>query len=103
MLKVTNSDMDLGTIEFGKPYFFSYEVINLYPEILYIDHLLPGCHACTEATINRYILAPNETATLKIMFTPGDTGVQKKKVSIINHTLGRRRPNVYVTFKAIVQ
>lgn len=103
MIIVKNNDLNLGTIQFGRPYFFKYEIQNAFLEVLYIDQLLPGCHACTEATIDRQVLAPNEKAIIKIMFTPGDIGEQKKKITIINRTLGKRRPNVYLSFKATVQ
>lgn len=102
MIIVKNNDIDLGTIDFGKPYFFSFKINNGYPEVLYIDTLLSGCASCTEATIDRSTLFPGEDAEIKVIFTPGSLGYQKKKITIINHTLKKKEQNVVLSFKATV-
>lgn len=82
MLTAKEQEIDLGTLPFGKPKVFSYELTNKGNETVRITKISVGCHACTKAEMPKPIVEPGETVLLNVTFTPGSTGVNRKAVSL---------------------
>src|SRR5687768_3408373 len=98
MLTVNQPAIDLGNIEFGKTYPFTFELVNTGTEPVTISRVVKGCSNCTEAEVNRSIVPPTEKAILSVRFTPGSTGITNKKIDVILED-GTAIP---VTWKGIV-
>lgn len=102
MLIVDQQIKELGNLKFGEPFNFDFKVTNNSDDLVVITKLVKSCSACTEASINKNVLPPKDSATLSVVFTPGVTGDHKKEIQIL-HTLGRKpSQNLKVTFKAKV-
>lgn len=82
MLTAKEQEIDLGTLPFGKPKVFSYELTNKGTEQVHVTKISVGCHACTKAEMPNPVVKPGETALLNVIFTPGSTGINKKAVSL---------------------
>ena len=104
MLNVNQRDIDLGNLKFGVPHQFKYVITNDYNKKVIINRLVLGCKSCTVATTEKNILEPGESTNINVVFTPGSTGINSKKISIAHMTYEDNlfRPPVDVTFKAIV-
>lgn len=97
MLKVDKKEIDLGTIQFGKVYNFEYEITNTVGKDLKVDKLQVSCQSCTKATMPSKIKG-NESAKMKVTYTPGAIGNTLKYVDIMYDNDQVLR----VTFKAVV-
>lgn len=82
MLTTTQSPLNLGQVQFGKPIDFSFEVRNTGNRPLQITKLWVGCASCTTARVSKAMLAENECAQVNVTFTPGSIGTQNKTVQI---------------------
>lgn len=82
MLSVNQQTISLGKLTNGKPYNFHYVVTNSSNEQLVIKQITVGCGSCTQASIDKYTLAPGEVTYLRVVFTPNSSGLQMKTVSI---------------------
>lgn len=82
MLEVNQQLVDLGTLKFGQTYSFNYTIVNKYPTKIKINKVFAGCSACTKVSIDRDEIMPDEEIDIKVSFTPGSTGVQKKYVNL---------------------
>lgn len=103
MLNVNQHDINLGTLKFGVPHHFKYIITNNYNKKVIIDRLVLGCKSCTVATIEKNIIEPNESTNINVVFTPGSTGINTKKISIVYQTEDNiLKSPVDITFKAIV-
>jgi len=82
MLSTAKPTIDLGSLKYGKPHSFTYEIKNDSPNPITVDKVIVGCGSCTTASMNRSLFQPGDTATLKATFTPGSTGKQLKTIQI---------------------
>ena len=82
MLIATKNDLSLGELKFGKPHNFTYTIENQSDSDVTISKLQIGCTACTSATIDKYSLKPKEKAVVSVIFTPGSTGIQSKRITV---------------------
>ena len=83
MLVAKNQEINLGTLRLGVAHHFQYELENKSAKDIYVDKIILGCHACTSASIRSNKIAPNETGTIEVTFTPGSTGNNSKSISIV--------------------
>lgn len=97
MLVAKNQEIDLGNLRFGVPHKFDFELINKSVKEINITKIILGCHACTQAELLKNKIGPNEETTIKVIFTPGSTGVNNKSISVIYGTTVLK-----LKFKAIV-
>lgn len=97
MLTAKESTIDLGTLEFGKVYQFTYDITNSLNKDMAINKLQVSCTSCTEAKFVKSVKG-NATETLKVTYTPGSVGNQSKWVDIVYDNDQRLR----VQFKAVV-
>lgn len=97
MLTTNEQLKDLGIIEFGKVYNFEFDIINTLGKDMIINKVQVSCTSCTKATLPRKIKG-NESAKMKVTFTPGITGNTSKWIDIIYDNDQVLRVN----FKAVV-
>ena len=97
MLVAKKQEIDLGTLPFGKPHSFNFEVTNTGKEDITITKVVLGCSACTQADIENHFLKPKDSTNVKVIFTPGSTGINNKSIS-----LGYGSTVLKLKFKAIV-
>lgn len=97
MLIASEQVKDLGVIEFGKVYDFEIEITNTLGKDMIVNKVQVSCASCTKATLPRKIKG-NESAKMKVTFTPGITGNTSKWIDVIYDTDQTLRVN----FKAVV-
>lgn len=97
MLTVDNTEIDLGTIQFGKVYEFEYTLTNTVGKDMVINSLKPSCSSCTKASITKKIKG-NDSAKMKVTYTPGAVGKALKSIDILYDG----DQYLKVTFKAMV-
>ena len=98
---VTPEDFDFGTIEQGKVFIYSYNIVNNGTDTLKIYDVKPGC-GCTAAKPEKNILLPGESTKLKIEFnTEGREGNQEKYVSILSND--PKTPQFQIKFHGIIK
>lgn len=102
MLSVNQHDINLGTLKFGVPHHFKYVITNNYTKDVIINRLVLGCKSCTVATIEKNTIKPGESTNINVVFTPGSTGINSKKISVAHQVDGVFMPSFDVTFKAMV-
>lgn len=101
MLVIDEKTKNLGTIKYGVPQSFTYKVTNGYHEPVKIQKLIIGCTSCTKAQIDKWDLEREDTATISAVFTPGSTGLQNKKITLL-YTVGDIESTVELLIKAQV-
>lgn len=101
MLKANQQDVNLGNLKFGVPRNFKYILTNDYDTNLKINGLTLGCQSCTKAKVSKTELKPGESTEVDVIFTPGSTGINEKRV-IVEYMTDRVKPGLTLTFKAIV-
>jgi len=82
MLRTKEPLKDLGKIKIKETKGFSYDITNESPKTVTIDKVTVGCGSCTKAHLLKKFIEPNGMQQLKVSFTPGTTGPQKKYVNI---------------------
>lgn len=93
----------LGSLKYGVKYTFQVELKNTTNELIHINKLYVGCHACTTVDTPKPLVYPNDTTTINIHFTPGSTGVQSKQVSVAySSDTNKVFPDLHIKFKAFV-
>ena len=83
MLKTNQQKINLGSLKFGVPHAFSYEISNPTANTITINKLVMGCNSCTKADIENHILPPGSTTKINVIFTPGSTGLQSKHIDVM--------------------
>lgn len=83
-LQAEKNVINLGNIKFGTIQEFSYDLKNASNEDLIIVKIVAGCASCTAAHIvGKSLVRPGESRTLKVTFSPGDTGKALKGLSVL--------------------
>lgn len=82
MLVANQQNINLGTIQQGKPYSFRYEITNTSNDKLAITNIVVGCGSCTTASSPVSELEPGAKTDVNVIFTPASTGLQVKKITI---------------------
>lgn len=83
MLVSNQQLINLGKLKIGHPYRFNYIVRNTSPtDLLKINRLSVGCGSCTQASMDKSLLAAGEEAIVNVAFTPNSTGLNSKSVTI---------------------
>lgn len=82
MLTATEPTKNLGSLKFGSPYDFQYEIVNSTDKMIQVDKVIVGCGSCTTASLHNKFIKPGDSAVLKATFTPGSTGNQLKTIQI---------------------
>lgn len=91
--------VDLGNITHGEIVSYFFTVTNVGNEALVVKDLIPDC-GCTDITISKKVLQPNEKAKLNLIFNSrGWYGTQYKSVRVVSNAT---TPNRSVTIKANV-
>jgi hypothetical protein len=96
MLVTTISNKDLGSIQFGKPHGFIFPVQNSGSLPIEITKIIVGCGSCTTAVSAKNKLAAGESTDIRVTFTPGSLGKQKKHLDVE----WNRSQNLRLTFTA---
>lgn len=84
MLVANQQLIDLGTVKVSHPYRFNFIVKNTSEKVVRIERLAVSCGGCTEASMDKQSLAPQEESNVSVIFTPNSTGIQTKSV-IVNY------------------
>jgi Protein of unknown function (DUF1573) len=82
MLTADSMTKDLGSVQLGLDYNFTYTLYNESPKTIEISKAVTGCTSCTKASIPNKVVQPGGETTLYITFTPGSIGQQKKNVYV---------------------
>lgn len=77
----SSPEIDLGTFPLSEPKAVKFFHKNSQQYELLVDTILTSCE-CTTATINKYVIKPNETATLFVTYTPDGIGEFYREVYI---------------------
>lgn len=101
MLTPDQQDKDLGTLKFGSPYIFTYNLTNASDKPANIVKLSVGCSSCTTVRIDKQTINPGERGVLTATFTPGSTGINLKNISLAYNINGIPM-NLVLKFKANV-
>lgn len=83
MLQTNQQKKDLGSLKFGQPYTFFYEITNPTSTPVTVTKLVMGCNSCTKAFIENNIIPPNSSTKINVTFTPGSTGLQSKYIDVL--------------------
>jgi len=83
MLVTSVPEKDLGRVRFGKPNGFTFPVQNDGTHSLEITKTIVSCGSCTTAVAAKKKLAAGESTDIRVTFTPGSLGKQKKHVDIV--------------------
>lgn len=102
MLTAFKEEINLGNIRFGQPYDFVYEVENDSNEEIRVQKVVLSCGSCTKASINKQKIEPKGSAMVNATFTPGSTGVQSKKISVVYKDSQEQQKTLDLKFKATV-
>lgn len=105
MLKVNQTEINLGDLKYGQTHKFSYKIKNTSDKVIIINRLYAGCSSCTKASMAKGSMEPGEESEVHIEFTPGSTGPQNKSVSIAYSSIDdrvRAYPDMLLKFKATV-
>jgi len=86
MLNANQLEINLGTLKFGIPHEFRFELINTGVSAIVINGISLGCHSCTKASMDRSIIEPGGRDYLNVIFTPGSKGVNIKGITIVYNT-----------------
>ena len=106
MIKVNQTEVNLGELKYGQTHKFSYKIKNTSDKKIIINRLYAGCTSCTKASMVKGYLEPGEEGEVNIEFTPGSTGPQNKSVSIAYSSIDdkvRAYPDMLLKFKATVK
>lgn len=79
---LSQQKMNLGSLKYGQPHSFFYEVKNNTDKNIVIHKLITGCNSCTKVIMNKAILNPGDKARIDVIFTPGSTGINIKSVDV---------------------
>ena len=66
--------IDFGSMKFGQSYTQDYVIKNTKDVDIVITNLGRSC-SCTEVSLDKTLIHPNETATVKVTVKPGSTGL----------------------------
>lgn len=102
MLHIEPTTINLGTINFGKVYKFSYTLSNKTSSVIKILAFAPGCKSCTEVELEKETLLPGESTLLNTIFTPGSLGIANKSVSVVYSVSDIVKPEIVLKFKGVV-
>lgn len=102
MLTVDESVKQLGVLQYGKTYNFTYLLTNDYERQVTIKKVIAGCHSCTTTSVDNKQLAPGEQTNLNVSFTPGALGANLKSLTVLFNTGSIQRPNLHLQFKSTV-
>lgn len=86
MLVPNQQKIELGNIDFGKPYDFDYILTNNSSNVVRINKIIVGCTSCTKASTKEYLIKPGKTTVINTTYTPGKTGPSTKHIQIIYDT-----------------
>ena len=99
MLVAKQQELDLGTLKYGKPKNFFFELTNKSTEMVHINQVIVGCQACTTAYISTPDVKPGETFKVNATFTPGSTGINSKSISVTYNN----KMTIKLKFKSVVE
>lgn len=102
MLIATKPVIDLGKLRYGKKYSFIYTLLNDGEKNISVEKLVIGCSSCTSARINNTLIEKGENGYLEVDFTPGSTGLQSKKITVIYREEGGDQQSLPVSFIGVV-
>ena len=66
--------IDFGSMKFGQSYTKDYEIKNTSSSVITVTDLGRSC-SCTEVSMNKTVIQPNESTYIKVTVTPGSTGI----------------------------
>lgn len=95
-------NIDLGTLQQNKKHKFSALVRNDKNFPIKVTRIKVGCSSCTEATIKKYDIQPNEDVLMDISYKPFSVGSHDKAITVY-YTENNVDLQYTFTFKAIVK
>ena len=102
MLRAEPTEINLGQVNFGKAYKFTYVLTNVDETNIKVLAFAPGCKSCTTVKLDKDELAKGESANLVTTFTPGSLGIANKQVSVIYSINDVVKPEMILKFKGVV-
>jgi hypothetical protein len=66
--------IDFGAMKFGQSYTKNYEIKNTSSSAITVTDLGRSC-SCTEVSLDKTVIKPNESVYVKVTVTPGSTGL----------------------------
>lgn len=83
MLKSLEPHIDLGSLKFGEPFTFRYNIYNPGYSKIVIHKLIKQCSSCTEAQTSTTQIDPLDVGMISVTFTPGHIGKTTKSISVM--------------------
>lgn len=102
MLTTFQQEISLGELKYGQPKDFTFDIQNESDKPIMVQKVVLSCGSCTKASINKQKIEPNGSAMVNATFTPGSTGIQSKKISVVYHNLEGEKGTLDLKFKATV-
>lgn len=98
---VDRTNIDISNMKYGTSANYNVVVKNNYDVPIKINNVQRSC-TCTEATLEgKSELNPGESSIIKIIFTPGSTGIVKRSV-FVNFIMNGEAYKDEIIIKAIV-